>query len=221
MKLWGLIDFSLILIMTCYSKGSDDKIWAINVNRSINAQYGSNVIIPYPVGTTVPTFETTTVTALKTSKHIYIAIFVPIIALLIIILVIGIVCFMKHKRSKTFTREESGYYANFSRAFSSEAKREISCQTHDNKKLPEPKVIHEPTYLKATEDPVYLNLESSVMCSPLTANGQQTYQRGFLPCRVIPCTYTEITLSSVTFMITCLPPLIWQPAASISVCGGE
>lgn len=276
MKLWGLIDFSLILIMTSYSKGSDNKTWAINVSSSIFAEYGSTVVIPctftyppahhtdkvqlywktldkssfntydndknafafhtndtfvlekyrgrtsligdklkencslqiknitesegpiylrviakgdnysfraYPVlfslsghrnisdipntytpstePTTVPTTETTTITALETSKHnMYIAIFVPIIALLVIVLVTGCVCFMKHKRSKTFTREESGYYANFCRASSSEAKREISCQTHDNKKLPEPKADDEPVYLKATEDPVYINVEA-------------------------------------------------------------
>ncbi|XP_044065397.1 sialic acid-binding Ig-like lectin 10 isoform X2 [Siniperca chuatsi] len=82
---------------------------------------------------------------------IYTATFVPVALLLIIIFVAGIVFYIKHKRSQAFTREESGYYANFSTASSNQAKREAFCKKQDNKKLPE---------LKAIDEPVYINIEA-------------------------------------------------------------
>ncbi|XP_029307047.1 LOW QUALITY PROTEIN: uncharacterized protein LOC115021058 [Cottoperca gobio] len=98
------------------------------------------------------TFEAITMgTTQKTSKLIYTAIFVSVAALLIIIFVAGIVFCIKCKRSKPCTREESGYYANFSRASLNQAKRKASCNKQENQELPE---------LKATDDPVYLNIEA-------------------------------------------------------------
>ncbi|XP_070690771.1 myelin-associated glycoprotein-like [Pempheris klunzingeri] len=78
-------------------------------------------------------------------------IFVPIAALLIILLVAGIVFCKKYKRSQSFIREESGYYANFSRPSSNQAEREASCIKQDNNKLPA---------LKAIDEPVYINMEA-------------------------------------------------------------
>ncbi|XP_051261587.1 uncharacterized protein LOC127366566 isoform X4 [Dicentrarchus labrax] len=48
--------------------------------------------------------------------------------------------------SKSFTREDSGYYANFRRTSSNQAKREGSYKKED-KKLPEPQAIDEPVYI--------------------------------------------------------------------------
>ncbi|XP_042346485.1 uncharacterized protein LOC121946112 isoform X2 [Plectropomus leopardus] len=75
---------------------------------------------------TPSTFEATTIDPtqkLSTSK--YMTIVVPVAALLITVFVAGIVFYVKRKRSQSFTREESGYYANFSRASSNPAKRSL------------------------------------------------------------------------------------------------
>ncbi|XP_078109369.1 uncharacterized protein LOC144519808 isoform X1 [Sander vitreus] len=101
----------------------------------------------------LPTFEATTtdmaVFSMGTTREasLYTAIFVPVAALLIIIVVAAIVFCIKKRRSQSFTREESGYYANVSRASSNQAKREASCITQDNNKLSEPKAIDEPVYI--------------------------------------------------------------------------
>ncbi|XP_076594061.1 uncharacterized protein LOC143325061 [Chaetodon auriga] len=100
----------------------------------------------------LPTFETTTtaipftVGMTETTSIPYAAIFVPLAALLIIVFVAGIVFCIKHRRSKSFTREESGYYANFRKASSDQANREASSKKQD-KKVPEPKAIDEPVYI--------------------------------------------------------------------------
>lgn len=85
-----------------------------------------------------------------TKAIMYTAIIVPVAALLIIALVAGIFFSIKRKRSESFTREESGYYANFSRASSNSPKRGEFFK--EDKKPPEPKVI---------EEPVYINVEAS------------------------------------------------------------
>ncbi|XP_047454947.1 uncharacterized protein LOC125016484 [Mugil cephalus] len=80
------------------------------------------------------------------SNIIYYSIFLPIAALAVIVFAVGIFCLVRHKRSQAFTREESGYYANFSRASSDPAKSEESNNKKD-KKLPEPKALVEPVYI--------------------------------------------------------------------------
>ncbi|KAL7393853.1 hypothetical protein ABVT39_016938 [Epinephelus coioides] len=82
---------------------------------------------------------------------VYTAIFVAVAVILVILFVIGIFFYRRHKRSQSFTREESGYYANFSRASSNQAEREASCNKQENKKLPE---------VKATDEPIYINTEA-------------------------------------------------------------
>ncbi|XP_033496970.2 uncharacterized protein LOC117266121 [Epinephelus lanceolatus] len=99
----------------------------------------------------LPTFITVTVSPQSASR--YTAIFVPVAVILVILFVIGIVFYIRHKRSQSFTREESGYYANFSRASSNQAEREASCNKQENKKLPEVKAIDEPIYIN-TEAPL-------------------------------------------------------------------
>ncbi|XP_041845189.1 uncharacterized protein LOC121642484 [Melanotaenia boesemani] len=79
---------------------------------------------------------------------LYLVIFIPLAALLIIALT-GVTVYAKHKRSQTFTREESGYYMNFSRASSNLPKSE-TCNTLDVQH-PEPKIIDEPVYINAQE----------------------------------------------------------------------
>ncbi|XP_035528122.1 uncharacterized protein LOC118335793 [Morone saxatilis] len=101
--------------------------------------------------TEVTTIEMTKMTSTP-STQMYTAIFVPVAALLIIIFVGGIIFCIKHKRSKSFTREDSGYYANFRRTSSDQAKREGSYKKED-KKLPEPKAIDEPVYINMEAPP--------------------------------------------------------------------
>ncbi|XP_039661421.1 uncharacterized protein LOC120562047 isoform X3 [Perca fluviatilis] len=82
---------------------------------------------------------------------LYTAIFVPVAALLLIIVVAAVVFRIKKRRSQSFTREESGYYENVSRASSNQAKREESCIKQDNNTLSE---------VKAIDEPVYINIEA-------------------------------------------------------------
>ncbi|XP_034731331.1 uncharacterized protein LOC117946927 [Etheostoma cragini] len=112
--------------------------------------------IPIPSSTfetTTSLFTTDMEVSLGTPREasLYTAICVPVAALLIIIFVIAIVLCLKKRRSQSFTREESRYYENVSRASSNQAKRETSCITQDNKKLSE---------LKAIDEPVYINIEA-------------------------------------------------------------
>ncbi|XP_028435367.1 uncharacterized protein LOC114556573 isoform X2 [Perca flavescens] len=104
-----------------------------------------------------PNFETTTTmtgsTTVGTAREasLYMAIFIPVAALLIIIVVVAIIFCIKKRRSQSFTREESGYYENVSRASSNQAKREESCIKQDNNTLSE---------VKAIDEPVYINIEA-------------------------------------------------------------
>ncbi|TDH11983.1 hypothetical protein EPR50_G00066380 [Perca flavescens] len=95
------------------------------------------------------TGSTTVGTAREAS--LYMAIFIPVAALLIIIVVVAIIFCIKKRRSQSFTREESGYYENVSRASSNQAKREESCIKQDNNTLSE---------VKAIDEPVYINIEA-------------------------------------------------------------
>lgn len=112
-------------------------------------------VTPDIANTELPTFATTTTILFtvgmteKTSVP-YMAIFVPLAALLIIVFVAGIVFCIKHRRSKSFTREESGYYANFRKASSDQANSEASSKKQE-KKVAE---------LKAIDEPVYINVEA-------------------------------------------------------------
>ncbi|XP_028985735.1 sialic acid-binding Ig-like lectin 12 isoform X2 [Betta splendens] len=82
------------------------------------------------------------------SPTLYVVAAVPASAVLIIIIIVsGCLCYRKRRRSKSITREESGYYANFSRAPSNPVHSEATCKTHDNRKHPEPKVIDESVYV--------------------------------------------------------------------------
>ncbi|XP_044214680.1 uncharacterized protein LOC122987090 isoform X1 [Thunnus albacares] len=101
-----------------------------------------------PVPTTPAIFTETT--PQPPSGPMYAAIFVSAAAALIIIFVIGFFLF-RHKREQSLTREDSGYYANFSRASSNQATRKELCKKQDNKELPD---------LKTFDDPVYINMEA-------------------------------------------------------------
>ncbi|KAM8734389.1 uncharacterized protein AB9X84_023201 isoform 1-T2 [Acanthopagrus schlegelii] len=96
----------------------------------------------------------TTVTTQNSSAPIYVAISVAVAALVIIIILGtgGIVFWKKRKRSRTLIRQQSGYYANFSRTSSNRTKRDVSCEKQ-GKDLSEPKVIDEPIYLNVEAPP--------------------------------------------------------------------
>ncbi|XP_063343433.1 uncharacterized protein LOC134637042 [Pelmatolapia mariae] len=99
------------------------------------------------------TTETTTTKANEndTSLATILSVAIPVAVLVVIILLVaGIFIFIKYKRSRSVTREDSGYYANFSRALSNPPKREVTCDTQP-KKLPEGKAI---------DDPVYINVKA-------------------------------------------------------------
>ncbi|XP_056300836.1 uncharacterized protein LOC130213334 [Pseudoliparis swirei] len=101
-----------------------------------------------------PTLQTSTIFATvgtnqETKPQRHLAIYGPVVAILIIIVVVGVVVGIKHKRSKSVTREDSGYYANFSRE--NQLKREVTCKKQEHIKLSEEKDI---------DDPVYINLEA-------------------------------------------------------------
>ncbi|XP_037641750.1 uncharacterized protein LOC119497589 isoform X2 [Sebastes umbrosus] len=104
-----------------------------------------------------PTFEATTMgtTQAISAQIMYMAIFVPVAALLITIFVAGIVFWncKKHKRTQSLTQQESGYYANFSRASTNQAKREASYEKQENNKLSEVKAIDEPIYINTEAPP--------------------------------------------------------------------
>ncbi|XP_074539101.1 uncharacterized protein LOC141800460 [Halichoeres trimaculatus] len=87
----------------------------------------------------------------NSSAILYTAIFVPVSALMIIVILVGTFCFIKQRRKQSFTREDSGYYANFSRPSSNNAKSEVSSKKIDN--LPE---------MNDVEDPVYVNVKDPV-----------------------------------------------------------
>ncbi|XP_028281645.1 uncharacterized protein LOC114448709 [Parambassis ranga] len=114
--------------------------------------------------------DTTMEVILNTSTTMYLAIFIPLATLVIILLVAGISIIAKRRRSQTLTREESGYYVNFSRASSSPpsescSKKDVNC--------PQPKVIDDPVYANVqnptgqmnqnmdTTDNIYVNVDYS------------------------------------------------------------
>ncbi|CAN9514362.1 unnamed protein product [Ophioblennius macclurei] len=91
-----------------------------------------------------------TVTDAAIVPHVAIAVPVVVVVVVVVILVAGITLAVKRKRSRSFTREESGYYANFSRFSADVPPRKLSDMTAEQK-LTEPKVI---------DEPVYVNLEA-------------------------------------------------------------
>ncbi|XP_051261585.1 uncharacterized protein LOC127366566 isoform X2 [Dicentrarchus labrax] len=129
---------------------NDEKYSFKKILTSINVDGGVPVNSLPITDITFNTLEVTTIEMTKMtstpSTQMYTTIFVPVAALLIIIFVGGIIFCIKHKRSKSFTREDSGYYANFRRTSSNQAKREGSYKKED-KKLPEPQAIDEPVYI--------------------------------------------------------------------------
>ncbi|XP_062254662.1 uncharacterized protein LOC133964530 [Platichthys flesus] len=100
-------------------------------------------------GTNPPLFtvETTIIPMIEDNSTLYAAITVPLSVLLLFVVVVAAVCCHKKcKKSQSFTREESGYYANFSRASEDPAQRVVSCENQQSKTFSEPKNIDEPIY---------------------------------------------------------------------------
>ncbi|XP_014860179.1 PREDICTED: uncharacterized protein LOC106928429 isoform X1 [Poecilia mexicana] len=78
-------------------------------------------------------------------RQLYLAIFLPLLGLLIIAAA-GIVAYKMHRRSHMMKRQESGYYANFKRTLSTPRKSEPLRKT-SNTLAPDAKVIDEPVYM--------------------------------------------------------------------------
>ncbi|XP_017281973.1 uncharacterized protein LOC108241975 [Kryptolebias marmoratus] len=102
---------------------------------------------------TTASFETSSIPSSSSDRNnnIYLAIFIPLVAL-VVVAVVGIIAYTKHKRSHKLTRKESGHYVNFSRTASNPPKSETSCKT-TNPKLPEEKVIDEAIYINVQAPP--------------------------------------------------------------------
>ncbi|XP_060937683.1 uncharacterized protein LOC133014458 [Limanda limanda] len=101
-------------------------------------------------GTNPPLFTvaTTLMPIILDDSTMYTAITVPLFVLLLVVVVFAAVCCHKKcKKSQSFTREESGYYANFSRASEDPAQRVASCENQQNKTFSEPNIIDEPIYV--------------------------------------------------------------------------
>ncbi|XP_034466491.1 uncharacterized protein LOC117776562 [Hippoglossus hippoglossus] len=99
-------------------------------------------------GTNPPLFTAATPRMHGNNLPMYAAIIVPLSFLLLVVVVGAAVCSHKKcKRSQSLTREESGYYANFSRASDDPAQREASCNIQQNKTFSEPNIIDEPIYV--------------------------------------------------------------------------
>ncbi|XP_061572572.1 uncharacterized protein LOC133428892 [Cololabis saira] len=84
-------------------------------------------------------------TSVDDNLQLYLAIFIPVAAIALIIFVTGIVIYTTRERSQTFSREESKFYVNFSKRSSNPSKSETSCET--DFKASEKKVIDEPIYI--------------------------------------------------------------------------
>lgn len=125
------------------------RVFAKNQNYSFIKNFVSIEIKGNPTVTSIlDTMLVMTEEPPNDSKTIYAAIFAPVAAL--VLLVAGILVAVKYKRSQTFTREESGYYANCSRSSPHPAEG----------KPPGMKVKEALTEQKVIEEPVYINLEA-------------------------------------------------------------
>ncbi|KAM3614458.1 uncharacterized protein V6R79_014777 [Siganus canaliculatus] len=102
----------------------------------------------FEISTMEPTTQNkSSSSSFSSSSSTYMAIFVPVTALVVIIFVAGVVFCIRRKRAKSCIREDSGYYVNVSRTPSNQAQRDASGSKQDNKKQSEPKVIDEPVYI--------------------------------------------------------------------------
>ncbi|XP_020492989.2 uncharacterized protein [Labrus bergylta] len=131
----------------------DSKLYVRIITQSEKYSFYKNKVAIRVVDRNNTLLDTNTTSDPKesNSQQMYMIICVPVAALVILIIIVGVFCFIKHKRTQAFTREESGYYANFSRALSNDAKSEISCKKIDE--LPELKDIEEPVYVNM-KDPL-------------------------------------------------------------------
>ncbi|KAG7476058.1 myelin-associated glycoprotein-like isoform X2 [Solea senegalensis] len=139
------------LYMRVILKGQTYSFYKYPVSIYVHDNISQEITIP-PLYTPTAKKETT----LEPLK-LYVAIFVPLSALVIIILVTTIFCYMKQKRTKSFTRESSGYYANFSRTTSNQPQGEASCTTNENKNPADLKVIDEPVYANTQDFRIHMD----------------------------------------------------------------
>ncbi|XP_061572570.1 uncharacterized protein LOC133428860 [Cololabis saira] len=146
-------------------------------NVKISVQ-GAVIQTPDPTRSVVFTSETPTTTPNIVAGdnghlNIYLTIFIPVLALTLIVFITGIVFYIKRKRSNTLNREESGFYVNFNKASSDPPTRGRE-ESYKTGVLPsEQKTIDEPTYVNVQEltdgmgqhldyiDDVYVNVDYS------------------------------------------------------------
>ncbi|KAM9405401.1 uncharacterized protein ACWYII_028732 isoform 3-T3 [Salvelinus alpinus] len=132
------------------------------VSIQISGTSGTISIIPMDKSNTVD--STTTVPLATTelfedalSTTTYIATTVPVVAVLLVA-VLGIVWFFKYrKRSRGVTKQESGYYANFTMTTpTTKPERVKTTKKKDDTQIPPPKVIDEPVYgnVQGPDDPM-------------------------------------------------------------------
>ncbi|XP_035607412.1 uncharacterized protein LOC118367830 [Oncorhynchus keta] len=129
------------------------------VSIQISGTSGTISTIPKDMSNTV---DSSTTVPLATTKYApstatYIATTVPVVAVLLVA-VLGIVWFFKYrKRSRGVTKQESGYYANFTMTTpTTKPERVNTTKKKDDTQVPPPKVIDEPVYgnVQGPDDPM-------------------------------------------------------------------
>ncbi|XP_020360485.1 uncharacterized protein LOC109907114 isoform X1 [Oncorhynchus kisutch] len=128
------------------------------VSIQISGTSGTISTIPKDMSNTVDSTTTVPLTTTENTlpKATYIATTVSVVAVLLVA-VLGIVWFFKYrKRARGVTKQESGYYANFTMTTPTTKPERVNTTKKDDTQVPPPKVIDEPVYgnVQGPDDPM-------------------------------------------------------------------
>ncbi|XP_077577739.1 uncharacterized protein LOC144199765 [Stigmatopora nigra] len=143
LKIAKLMDEELKIYFRIIAKGNNYSF--IRESVTISQTGLADIQVALNTGPVVPTSANLLQDERKRNglQTIFIAIFVPLAAVLMI--TVGFVIWNKQRRSQSLVRDESGYYANFSRASPSKDTRDK--KKEDSKSLPDKKIVDEPVYI--------------------------------------------------------------------------
>ncbi|XP_077383565.1 uncharacterized protein LOC144022549 [Festucalex cinctus] len=147
LKIHELMDSQLVIYFRIIGKNNNFSFFQQNVTISqpgLNvapATFNPEMVFPTP---SIP-IQPQHIMNRNSLQTIYIAIFVPLAA--VVILAAGFVMWKKHAKKQSFLREGSGYYANFSRASPHQATSKENGNKQNNKNHPDRKVMEEPIYV--------------------------------------------------------------------------
>ncbi|XP_068592648.1 sialic acid-binding Ig-like lectin 10 [Cebidichthys violaceus] len=153
LKIFDIMNNEQNIYVRVIAKGESYSFYTDSVSISVSG-LGVLLVLEPDIKQPIPTFQTTTIFSTvgmtqEPPPQWHVVISVSVVAILIVIFVVGIVFGIKYKRSKSFTRKDSGYYANFSRA--NQLKSEAPCKKQEHNK---------PSELKDIDEPVYINIEA-------------------------------------------------------------